>query len=243
MSEGDWSSEARGLEPQKKRIPMWVWGCGGGCALVLLVGVILGVFVFKTANQMMNQEKNWADIDRALPVAEQPEGYFVMGMPVKFDGVQMWMLTATDQSHQVLIWHGTDGEGVQDTRDELFGAGAAAHAGAEFGTLVVQGRELRTVHYRTVPGESGKGGWREAMREAIDGANVNVELSLPEDAQLLALTYTRQGASGRVPEEDVLEFLAHFRLPGGTAAPLQPEQPEQPAEPVSVPPTDEKRDG
>lgn len=43
MSEGDWSSEARGIEPPKRRVPLWVWGCGGGCALFLLVAVILGV--------------------------------------------------------------------------------------------------------------------------------------------------------------------------------------------------------
>lgn len=240
MSEGDWSSEARGLEPKKRTVPMWVWGCGGGCALFLLVGVILGVFVFRTANKMMNQEQNWVEIGRVLPVVEQPEGYFVMGMPVKFDGVQIWMLSATDQSHQVLLYSGAGGDGVQGTRDELFGAAAAAHEGAEFGTLVVGGREHRTLHYRTVPGESGSGGWRDAMRKAIDGANVNVELSLPEDPQFLALTYTRQGASGRVDDENVLEFLAHFRLPGATSAPALPELPAKPAiEPVPA----EERDG
>jgi hypothetical protein len=237
MSEGDWSSEARGLEKPKRRVPMWVWGCGGGCALMLLVGVILGVFVFRAGTKMMDQEANWTAIDRVLPVAERPVGYSAIGFPFKLDGVQVWMLPAADQSHQVMLFHGPGGEGTEDTRQELFGSAATGRAGAEPGTLTVQGRQLRVLRHRTV-GSSGKtGGWQDQITKAFDGANLTVELSQPDSPELIALTYTRQGSVEPVADEDVIDFLEHFRLPGGTEAPQAPE------EPVPPPADGEERDG
>lgn len=224
MSEGDWSSEARGLEKPKRRIPIWVWGCGGGCALVLLVGVILGVFMFRTAAKMMDQDKNWAEIAQVLPVVDRAEGYRVVGMPVKFDGVQIWTFIALDQSHQVTLFHGPGGEGTEDMRSELFGSGSAGRADAQPGTLVVGGRTLRVLRHRTIPGKEGGGGGaiRDAMMKAIDGANLTAELSLPDSPELIAVTYTRQGASEPVRDEEVLDFLEHFRVPGVAAEPAQP---------------------
>jgi hypothetical protein len=241
MSEGDWSSEARGLEKPKRRVPMWVWGCGGGCALVLLVGVILGVFVFRMGSKMVNQDKNWAEITQVLPVVQQPEGYVVVGMPVKFDGVQIWILSAKDQTHQVTLFHGPGGDGTEDTRKELFGTDSAGRAGAEPGTLVVGGRTLRVLRHRTIPGQEGPGsggGFREAITKAIDGSNLTAELSLPDSPELIAVTYTRQGVNEPVRDEEVLAFLKHFRVPGTVAEPVPPVDPTPP------PPADgEKRDG
>lgn len=240
MSEGDWSSQARGIEPPKRRVPMWVWGCGGGCALVLLVGVILSVFAFKKFRDMTDPERNWAAISEVLPVVERPEGYFVMGMPFKFDGVQMWMLQGEGQNHQVILFHSPGGDGAEDTRRELFGSAASSRADAEPGTLAAQGRELRLLRHRTMPADQDSG-VPEAMMKALDGANATVELSPPESVEFLAMIYTRPRTSERVSDEELVEFLAHFRLPGGTQA-AQPESVPA-AEPVSEPAAGEERDG
>lgn len=193
----------------------------------------------------MDQDMNWAAIEAVLPVAQRPEGYFVMGIPWKFDGVEIWMISATDQSHQVMLFHGAGGDGTEDTRKELFGSAATGRADAVTGTLGVQGRELRVVRHRSVPGGGeGEGGWRDQMMKAFDGANMTVELSPPDSPELIALTYTKQGAVEPVADEDVLEFLEHFRLPGGTLVPQEPAEPA--SEPVEVPvdePAQEERDG
>jgi hypothetical protein len=237
MSEGDWSSEGRGLEPPKRRVPLWVWGCGGGCALVLLVGVIVSVLGFRMIRKMGDPELNWAAIGAALPVVERPEDYVVWGMPVKFDGVQIWMLQ-TD-SHQIVLFHGAGGDGTEETRRELFGSSASSRSDAEPGTLAVQGRELRLLRHRTVPGGSGSGGGgiSETLMKPFDGANATVELSLPEGPDFLAMTYTRPRTDERVQDEELIEFLSHFRLPGGTQPP--PAVPE----PANEPAAGEGRDG
>jgi hypothetical protein len=235
MSEGDWSSEGRGLEPPKRSVPLWVWGCGGGCALVLLVGVILSVFGFRMLRKMGDPELNWAAIGAVLPVVERPEDYVVWGMPVKFDGVQIWMLQS--DSRQVMLFHGAGGDGTEDTRRELFGSTASSRADAEPGTLHVQGRELRLLRHRVVPGGSGNGGFTESLMKSFDGASATVELSLPEGPDFLAMTYTRPRTDERVEDEELIEFLSHFRLPGGTSA--LPPASETPTESAAG----EERDG
>jgi hypothetical protein len=244
MSEGDWSSAGTNVAPPKRGVPGWVWGCGGGCALFLLVGVVLAVFAVKKGKQFFDPETNWAAIGEVLPVVERPEGYIVVGFPFQVDGARMWMLTSTDQSdqHSIMIFHGSGGDAVEGTRRDLFGAGTADREDAELGTIVVQGRELTCLRHRTVQGSGSTEGWRGELMRAVDGANLTVDLSPPDGAEFLALVYTRPGSREPVPDEALLEFLGHFRLPAALPAPA-PEVEPAPAEPVREPAADEEQDG
>lgn len=217
MSEGDWSSEGRTLASPKRKVPLWVWGCGGGCALFLLVAVVLGVFGFRFVRKAVDPELNWAAIDEVLPVAERPEGYTVFGFPMRLDGVRMWFLEAADSSHQVVLMHAEPGEAASDARGEMLRSGGQ---GFESSALTVQGRELTVLRYDTgAAAQSAKGPMQEMMKEFAVGAHANVDLTPPGSDELLLLMYIERGKDARVDDEELVEILSHFRLPAALAAP------------------------
>jgi len=220
MSEGDWSSDGTPLAPPKRKVPLWVWGCGGGCALFLLVAVIAGVFLFRTVGKMADPELNWAGIDEVLPVVERPEGYNVFGLPFRIDGVRMWVLEASDQSHQVMLMHAEVGDSAAETRRELF----RDNAGARAGVLAVQGRQLDVLRFDSqIAGDAQGGAFEEMMKRLADGAHANVDLSSGTNGDLLVLMYTERGAGAQIEDEELVEFLSHFRLAAAAAPEVAPE--------------------
>lgn len=224
MTESDWSSEGSSVAPPKKGIPGWVWGCGGGCALVLLVGVVLAFFGFRYARKFVDQDANWARIDEVLPVVERPEGYFVIGMPMKIDGISMFILTDPGGQRQAILFHGAPGAGTEDTRRELFQADGDVNIGGPLegygrndvtaGTVEVQGRDLRVVRYQAFSKDSKPKGLEGMMANAMDGANLIADLTPPGSEELLALIYSKQRTREPVSDEELREFLSAFRLPG-----------------------------
>lgn len=219
MSENDWSSEGTRMAPPKRTIPLWVWGCGGGCALFLVVGVVLGFFVFRAVGKATDQEANWAAIGEVLPVVERPEGYMVLGSPWRFDGVRFWILQAEDQSHQAFLMHAQEGDQAQETRGEMLNDGAP---GTELGELVVQGRALKVLRFDSRAAAKGDAGpMEEFFASMSDGQMANVDLSRPGSSELLLLMYQERGKDARVDDEELLELLSHFRLGGGAPAPVE----------------------
>lgn len=227
MSESDWSSEGSSVAPPKRKVPLWVWGCGGGCALFLVVGVVLGFFVFRTFGKAMDQDANWAAIDEVLPVVERPEGYMVIGSPWRLDGVRFWILQAEDQSHQAFLMHAEEGEQAQETRGEMLDDRAP---GTELGELVVQGRALKVLRFDGRAAAKGDAGPMEEFFSSMsDGQMANVDLSRPGTSELLLLMYQERGKDAHIDDEELLELLSHFRLGADAAAPTQ-EPAAQPAD-------------
>ena len=68
MSDVDWGSEGKELPKPKKRVPLWLWICGGGCLLAIIAAVALAIFVFSKASRMMNQDEQWAELAKVQPL-------------------------------------------------------------------------------------------------------------------------------------------------------------------------------
>jgi hypothetical protein len=229
MSEGDWSSEGAALAQPKRRVPLWVWGCGGGCALFLLVMVVLGFFGFRFVRKAMDQDLNWAAIEEVLPVVERPANYMVVGFPMRFDGVRMWFLESADNSHQVVLMHAEPGEDAEATRGELFHSGAP---GTQRGVLAVQGRTLAVLRFDSQGATGGKGGpLEDLMMRFAEGAMANVDLTSPDSADLLILMYNERGSGAQVDDDELIEFLSHFRIPAAQPSPETSVEPATDAPP------------
>jgi hypothetical protein len=238
MSEADWGSEQQ-VAPPKKRIPGWVWGCGGGCALFLVVGVILAIFGIKFASKLFDQEGQWAKIEAVLPTVARPAEYIVVGLPV-IEGMQMWTLNHPAAQRQVLIYHAPPGPNADEMRQELFEAkevkvktpmGYIGRTEIQTGTIQIQGRDLPCLRYQTTPDKEPTGGFMEKFQKMADGASIIVDVAAPDSKALLAVQLTKQQTREPVTDAEMRAFLEHFRIPGGTLPPAPPE-----VDPAKVPP-------
>jgi hypothetical protein len=82
MTEVEWGSESKEAPKAKKRIPGWLWFCGGGCALAVLVAIVAAIVFAKMASNMMNQEKQKAELAQALPYDDLPADWKILGTGV-----------------------------------------------------------------------------------------------------------------------------------------------------------------
>jgi len=73
MGDVDWGQRGQGTPKPKRRVPLWVWLCGGGCLLAIIAVVAVVVFVASKASHMMNQDEQWAKLEKVLPFDEKPQ--------------------------------------------------------------------------------------------------------------------------------------------------------------------------
>src|SRR5687767_756622 len=104
MSDVRWGSDH--LEPPKKRrIPLWILGCGGGC--MFLVGALAVAAIYagpKIQNwfeDLSEPEVQWPRLGEALPHHAPPEGFSIWRMPVPL--IDLWMLTSEAQDLFVVV--------------------------------------------------------------------------------------------------------------------------------------------
>jgi hypothetical protein len=240
MSAAEWTGETSELaKPPKKRVPTWIWACGGGCALVVVVGVLLAAVAFRFFSKAMNQDVQWEALSHHLPFDARPPNTHIFGMPVKVEGMSMWLLTDLTNKQQGTVLAAEPGPKASETRNELFDAtkevsfmGLGRHD-PQPGEIEIQGRRLHCLRYTSLSSDSKGGSWGKFMQQ-MQGASVVIDLSPEGSQELLAFILTRQGSSERIDDAAVIAFLAPFRIPGSNAPAIAP-----PAQP-STPP-DEKR--
>ena len=68
MTETNWGESEAPV--RKKSIPTWLWFCGGGCLLALIVSIVGGVLLFQKGKQMYEEgqdpEIQWAKVAEVL---------------------------------------------------------------------------------------------------------------------------------------------------------------------------------
>lgn len=153
MTETTWSEES--IEPPKKKgIPLWVWGCGGGCLLMIiavLVVTVMGVRMFEAAK---DPEVVWPKIAEHLPFDERPEGRVVFGSNIRSMG---FFVIADPETDLVGILITSDDEEDQEELDKLFAgeqiqggfAGVGEIQESEPLKLTVKGRDVNAVRLRS----------------------------------------------------------------------------------------------
>lgn len=73
MSESQFTDEMEGLEKKKSGIPFWVWGCGGGCLVMLILLIGIGGYLFNTISELQDPEMAWPAVAEYLPFDERPD--------------------------------------------------------------------------------------------------------------------------------------------------------------------------
>ncbi len=140
---------------KKRRIPTWlVAGCSIGCIGVILLTVVSAIAL----KDLMDPEKQWPKLQRALHYEEQPEELqMAVGIPIP--GV-MSSFTLTDRAGRfvanVMIFQ----QGLSaNERDQLFSEdgtevpfGMLQPVDAVADSALVQGREVSTLSFSKVKG-------------------------------------------------------------------------------------------
>lgn len=216
MAEVTWTEEGPGTPP-KKKIPTWVWFCGGGCLAMIVLGVVAIGLGISYAKKVTDSEKQWPELAKILPFDERPQDLkLIFGNQL---GMEQYQLHDERHGFTVQIQHHTGPSGTE-AREEMFGSDkpkipenlvVMKFADMQPGVIEVQGRNLRVIRMRmelagfmkkVVPKEGqdafGSAMFMDATREGQDG--------------LLFVQVMREGSSEPITDEEIRELLKPFHV-------------------------------
>lgn len=215
MSDVNWGSDH--LEPPKKRrIPLWILGCGGGCMFligaVVVAAMLLGPRAKRWVESLNDPAVQWPELAVELPHDEPPQGFHISRMPFPLDMLKIWTLDSSTEDLQVFVvaTEKSENDGVGDwiskPEDSPFFAGQDAKFHVTEGKLFVQGRELRSVRFERVSSKSSKPSTDvdspEAGASSPEGEAREGEIA-PPDAPVAPVAPDAPDAPSAEPEDPV----------------------------------------
>jgi len=238
MTEASWDSESSEPPPKKKGVPKWIWACGTGCLLMVILGGLLTVVAVMKFKEAMDPEVQWAKLEQVLPYDEPHPDLTIASVPFMtmipgFEG--MWTLFDHEgRSCVVMVFGGAQKEKVEEgmfdpeAGEMDFGAwtGNMGQHDFEVGTVTIQGRELRCARFRSFPQKEGEeppaeeppaevpeGEHEVGIRDAMKKAVIRVDIT-PEDRDdiMVIVEFSKVMTLERVSDEEIAEFLAHFHI-------------------------------
>lgn len=217
MTETSWGEGE--VAPRKKSIPTWLWFCGGGCLLAMIVAIAGGAFLYSKGKQFItegqNPEVQWPRVAEFLPFDSRPEG-----VELKFGGGLFGQEAYTFRDNHgfvVILLHlgesaAKDREKALDpqTKGGVFGMGKRRDAVAA--TITVQGRTLKALRFQM---EAKGADEQPAPTEATEshaGPTIMVDVTPEGSARPVFLQMTRLGGNEPVTDADVQRFLKPFHV-------------------------------
>jgi len=211
MTETTWGESEAPV--RKKAVPTWLWFCGGGCLLALIVAIAGGAWIFGEVKDALDPEKQWPKIQAILPYDERPaELELFWGSTI---GMDLFMFH--DQRGYVAVLMRFPAADADEARDQLMNPefeggvmGAGERKDLQAGTIRVQGRELDVLRFHQDQG--GGGGGAGGRPDTGSGSSILVELSTPDAARPMILQLVRPGGTEPISDEEVQQFLEPFHV-------------------------------
>jgi hypothetical protein len=214
MVDANWGAEE--APSKRSRIPKWLWWCGGGCLVALVLAVAAGFWLFKLGKQLVEEgrdpEQQWPKLQRVLPFEERPAGYQLT-----------WGSTLLLETYALLDPEGRIGIVMRFRESQAASVEAQMmnpdYSGALLGMggrkdlstlkVVVQGRELEALRFYQEQGQDMDGDGRPDQ-----GHTIVVRLTDEDAVAPVVLQLFTPGEGGLVPptEDDVRAFLAPFHV-------------------------------
>jgi hypothetical protein len=215
MAETTWTEE-EATGPRKKRVPTWVWFCGGGCLLAVLIAVVLAGLGMRFVRTAMDPDVQWQKLALILPYdARPPEMRLMFGNQI---GLEQYTIEDT-RGFQFQIQNHSGKDGAEG-RERMFGTdnpafpknmGVMKFEDLAPGKVEVQGRELRLIRMRMefsgviakmMPAEARD---RMGSMAFIDGT--------PEGRDgMLFLQISRTKGEGIVTDDEIRMLLQPFHI-------------------------------
>jgi hypothetical protein len=156
MAETTWTEEEASA-PKKKKVPTWLWFCGGGCLLAVLIAVVGIGLMIPAVTKAIDPEVQWERLAKILPYDERPpELKPKMGFGISV-GTSMEQVQLEDSRGFVITIQSHGGTAGSDARQKMFSSEKPEFPEDVFvmkfedvrpGTVEVQGRELRALRMR-----------------------------------------------------------------------------------------------
>ncbi|QDU83642.1 hypothetical protein Pla163_07410 [Planctomycetes bacterium Pla163] len=70
QTEDRWDVQLEDAAPPKRGVPIWVWGCGGGCLFMLVAAIVFTMWFGNKLMNMFGPEAAWPVIAEVMPYAE-----------------------------------------------------------------------------------------------------------------------------------------------------------------------------
>ncbi|MAE27860.1 MAG: hypothetical protein QF724_10195 [Planctomycetota bacterium] len=211
--------EALASKPTKRRLPTWLWFCGGGCLLAILLVILGGIFVFNKIEEATDDETQWALLSEVLSYDERPDNLeLMMGMHIlNYDQFQFVDLDNGWQFVVVTI----EGDDGAKARQELFYdeevhfpdsvGGQVNFEGLDRSDLVTQGRSLAVVRVDMKIAGILKKLMPEEGLKAASGSMAFIDVTVP-DGQFVYLQVQTSGTSERPTDEQLVALISPFDL-------------------------------
>lgn len=214
MAESEWGEQVEEQRTTAKGgIPMWVWGCGGGCLLLMVLGVVaVGMFakVFvEEIEKAQDPEVQQAVVAQYMDFDEWPEEYELMGVPMVSRMSEMDMVMIFGESGgsmymaMLMAFPETEKEGVDEIFDPEFNSGGMFGMGGwenvSEGDLHIDGRDAR---YRRFEADS-----VNFSEEETSGPSMMIDLTGNGPEVVLVQVTRIAGDEGELTDEEVLTFI------------------------------------
>jgi hypothetical protein len=210
MTEVEWGSEGKEAPKPKKKVPGWMWFCGGGCLLALIAGIVMVVAGVLFTREAMDQPKQWDELRKVVGVDEpDPEGILIIDLSFTPGVENAWQLSGGDASQAVIMVFSGDvartlkseigsGEGGDTIRATVGLLGSSEMSG---GTTTLQGREFPTLRF--TPENPG----------IVNPPTVVLDASAEGSDQAMLLIYKKvKSQESGISDEELASFFAPFHL-------------------------------
>ncbi len=225
MTESSWEGEASEAPPKKKGMPKWIWFCGSGCLVMVVIAAVLAVLGVREVQKAVNPETQWAAVSEHISFDERPEDLKIARIPLVdlAPGVEgIWMLIQ-DELHQgvLMVFSGDESEEIEQgmfdaEQGELDLGSLTGNMGQRdftSGTVMVQGRELRCARFQSFPadeeGDESSGGIKSVFEKAVMRVDVTPE---DVDDRIVLVEYSKVQTLEPVSDEEINDFLAPFLI-------------------------------
>lgn len=211
MSERSWGEADSAPPPKKKSIPTWLWFCGGGCLLAVIIGIAAVAWLASNVTFSTDPEKLWPKVAEVLPYDERPpelEPQFGFDM-----GVGMYYFRDKRGFMAVLFHMPVAGDSDRDkfmnpeSEVGFMGRRKDAHASK----LKVQGRELDILRFQHLSGNSDGPSSKDAP-EVDSGPAAMVDLTRDDQSGFLILQLVRTNSADAIGDDEITRFLEPFHV-------------------------------
>jgi hypothetical protein len=215
MTETAWSEE-EAVPPKKRGIPTWLWFCGGGCLLAVVLAIVAFGLVYRFVSKGMDPELQKQALAKILPYDEwPPEMKPVFGM--QMIGEQYSFEDLRGFQEQIQLHRGRDGvegrKGLFESDPPKFpqNLGVMKFEDMKPGTVEVQGRDLRVIRMRVeLAAIITRFMDKDSKKELPSMAFVDLT---PQDLEgMLLLQITRRRGDEPITDDEIREILKPFHV-------------------------------